>query len=210
MIWSATAYSEGPAVSAWAERDTRWREKLWRHEGSSGVAPPYLTSAIDGGEWPPVTTRNIEIGCWQKCIFKIALNISASATTVGARRDDTARRRWRSGLLGAVKWRGVGAQLLGNCVDKVDGTCWGGQKTLDQTWRYINDSLRAYRLKIPAAKNRALHHTLPRSTNQLYKFNARTGTRRVGTAHGLHRLRVSRINLRSYQRLHTWLFDNIM
>lgn len=63
------------------------------------MAPPCLTSARDGGEWPPGTTRKVEIGGWQKFIFKIILNISANVTQlVSARRDgDTAGRRWRCG-----------------------------------------------------------------------------------------------------------------
>jgi len=163
-------YSAGPVVTAWADRDTRCRETAIKvYVDSRVVAPPYLTSAIGGAEWPPGTTRKIEFGCWKKFIFKIALNTSPNVTPiVSSRRDgDTARRRWRCGVLGAVKWRGVGAWLLGTCVDHVDCTCQGGQKTLDQTRRYISDSLLAYRLKIPAAKHRALHHALSRSTNQL-------------------------------------------
>ena len=38
--------------------------------------------------------------------------------------------------------------------DKVDRTYGGGEKTLEQTLRFVSDSLLAYRLKIPPIKNR--------------------------------------------------------
>lgn len=63
---------------------------------------------------------------------------------------------WLTGLVGAVKWRGVGVHLLGTSVWQ-DQLClrWrrGG---LDQTSRYISDSHLAYRLKVALAKNQAL------------------------------------------------------
>jgi hypothetical protein len=36
---------------------------------------------------------------------------------------------------------------------------YGGEKTADQKWRCVSDSLLGYRLRIPPAKNRALHYT---------------------------------------------------
>jgi len=60
------------------------------------------------------------------------------------------------GPTGSVELARGGLEL--HC-DKV--TCTdGGQKFLDQTWRcrYISDSLPAYGLKIPPARNRALHY----------------------------------------------------
>jgi hypothetical protein len=71
-------------------------------------------------------------------------------------------RSWRTGLLGVVKWRGVGVYLVGSSV-------WQGQPSLprrreglDQTRRChcISHSLLVYRLKIPPAKN--MHCTLAR------------------------------------------------
>ena len=43
-------------------------------------------------------------------------------------------------------------------LELVACTCGGGVKTREQTWRYISELLLTYRLKIPPAKNRALHY----------------------------------------------------
>lgn len=47
--------------------------------------------------------------------------------------------------------------LLLQC-DEVNCT-YRGEKTVDQTWRCISDSLLGYRSRIPPAKNRTLPHT---------------------------------------------------
>jgi len=66
---------------------------------------------------------------------------------------------WWTGILGEVKWWGLGVYLLGTSV-------WQGQLHLsrwregsDQTWHChcINDMLLAHHLKIPLARNHTKH-----------------------------------------------------
>ena len=58
---------------------------------------------------------------------------------------------WSSG----EKWVFI---CLEHQCDEVNST-YGGEKTVDQTWRCISDSLLGYRSRIPPAKNRALPYT---------------------------------------------------
>ena len=59
---------------------------------------------------------------------------------------------WWSG----VRWVFIYLELQCDMAKCIYG---GEEETLDQTWRWISDSLLAYRLKIPPAINRALHYT---------------------------------------------------
>jgi len=65
-------------------------------------------------------------------------------------------RSWRTSKLVAVRGEGWVFLCLELHCDKVN--CTYGEKTLDQIWCRISDSLLGYRLKIPPAKNGAVHY----------------------------------------------------
>ena len=62
-------------------------------------------------------------------------------------------RSWLTGLLGVVKWRGVGVYLVGSSVWQGRPSLRRRREGLDQTGccRCISDSLLAYRSKLPPA-----------------------------------------------------------
>jgi hypothetical protein len=69
---------------------------------------------------------------------------------------------WWMGLFGVVKWWGVGVYLLWTSVWQGHLYLQRRREGLDQIWCCccISDSLLAYRLKIPSARNDALHYNL--------------------------------------------------
>ena len=71
-------------------------------------------------------------------------------------------RSWRTGLLGVVKWRGVGVYLLGTSVWKGQLFLRRRREGLDQTRHCCSDSLLAFRLKTPPAENHTLRYTTQR------------------------------------------------
>ena len=64
------------------------------------------------------------------------------------------------GLKGVVKWRGVGVYLLRSSLQQGQLCLWRWREGLNQTLHChsISEFLLAYHLKIPPAKNSALHH----------------------------------------------------
>ena len=131
--------------------------KTYRHNGISFIKSSYSTlfRFWPVGDWAKLAVG--PIGCGEVarggCVFTWNFRVTRSTTDYF---------RWSH----HHPFRGP-EELSKMDIQEVNCTSWGGQKTKGRTWRCIGYSLIAYSLRIPPAKNRALHCTFQLTAGDL-------------------------------------------